>query len=347
MADRKVAVGWQLPSSPKEPHIGSPLSPAQAQQYATVQRNALADVRLGSPSAAPVTNKKQRHEQRQLQDPPHAAAPLEHREMADTGRNIAVQVDPLSPTLQRMGAPAGGLRPAVAAAQGVAISTPLAVAAPAAGGEDIEDRLPSLELVAGGIRVLGGHAEDGTDSVDSTVACVFIYMIVVVATIAAVLVYFFRSLYAEPSEMTPIDYDEEEELPRTRRPLERLTTTAEYEQEGFATGPLRFARRGKITSAIPHGPDAHSVDGGGTGLVTIGTADVEGGGGLEDGAMASQPVVTSPDEEQRFVRYLASLPASGEGDSNRTHNDNWDWTRSVKAFERKSRFKQYRVRRIG
>ncbi|KAL3219908.1 hypothetical protein MRX96_005662 [Rhipicephalus microplus] len=81
-------------------------------------------------------------------------------------------------------------------------------------------------------RVLGGHASD-SDSMGGALTCVLMYMTIVVVAVAMVLVYFFRSLYAEPPKMTPFDYEEEEAKQARKKPL---TTTVRHEEERAATG---------------------------------------------------------------------------------------------------------------
>ncbi|KAL1436955.1 hypothetical protein MTO96_048976 [Rhipicephalus appendiculatus] len=306
MEDRKEAVEELRLNSPTKPRPSGGFTPTQAQPYAAVQRNAPADVRLLSPPFAPVA-KKQWHEQYRHQNQPHATAPLGQLEIAEPRRNIVVQAAPLPPTLDNTGVRAGGTWPATGAPTqatsqpplravfatsapplpGVVGMSPTIAAVPAVGGEG-QERLPSWQVVDGGIAVLGGQPVGDSENMGGALTCVLMYMTIVVVAIAMVLVYFFRSLYAEPPKMTPFDYEEEEVKQTRKKPLK---TTVWYEEEHPATRPLRFARRDKgrgVTTT--HGPETRDADGGGTGrLVTSDTGYADEVGGREDRNITAVP----------------------------------------------------------
>ncbi|KAH6940201.1 hypothetical protein HPB50_026323 [Hyalomma asiaticum] len=278
-----------------------------------VDRKAPADVRLRSPPFIPVAE-KQGQEQYRQRGPLHPPAPLEQHEIAAAKSNVAVQVDPFSPTLQNTGARAGAMWPAAGApVQAVATAPPplhtivaippAVIAVPAVDGEG-QGALPSLELVDGGMRALGGHAAGGNDNTESAVTCVLMYMAIVIVAIAAVLVYFFRSLYADPPRMTPLDYDEYEGTQTRKKRTEPPSTTVGHEEERAATGPLRFARRDKRSSARTRSPGTQPADDGGTGGLVTGGSVSEGDLGIrEDMNTTAIRVIAFSDKEQRSLVY--------------------------------------------
>lgn len=101
-----------------------------------------------------------------------------------------------------------------------------------------------MRLATGGIQAVGGHEEDVPEG---AVACVFIYMCVVVFGIAGLLIYIYRGLSTGPPEMEPCTFEA-----TTLTTTKPSVATEEHELERDNTGipllPLEGRRATTVSS---------------------------------------------------------------------------------------------------
>nr|XP_054932400.1 uncharacterized protein LOC129380199 [Dermacentor andersoni] len=194
MAVPENARAGQQPDRPKDPHASTLFFTALAHEQPPGRGNAAAAGRRASVPSLAAASQNRRHSKRQHDDVPRPTGTPEQRRAAFTTRSVQPSGG-LPHTLERT-APLAG-KPVAATTEGV--SNPASAAA-----VRHEERPPSMRLATGGIQAVGGHEEDVPEG---AVACVLVYMCVVVFGIAGLLIYVYRSLSTPPPEMEPCTYE--------------------------------------------------------------------------------------------------------------------------------------------
>ncbi|KAK8774553.1 hypothetical protein V5799_010914 [Amblyomma americanum] len=162
---------------------------------------------------------------------------------------------------------------------------------------------PSLQIVVGGIRALGGQPDDS----DSTaVTCVLTYMCIVVVAIAALLIYILRSLMSQPPEVTS-SFPGLEEEETTTHLLYPVSPTKEGDDFALVEA-MPLPRRKTSKSGVPRSEDGGEEN---TGDAFKATAE-EGRERADPTTAAASTAASTPDEEQRVVEFVVFGPTLEE-----------------------------------
>ncbi|XP_050043650.3 uncharacterized protein [Dermacentor andersoni] len=291
----------QQPDRPMDPHASTLFVTALAHEQPTGRGNA-AGRRASVPTLAGASQNRRRSK-RQHDDVPRPTGTPEHRRAAFTTRSVQ-RSGALPHTLEKT-APLAG-KPVAATTEGVPNRA-------SAAAVRHEERPPSMRLATGGIQAVGGHEEDVPEG---AVACVLVYMCVVVFGIAGLLIYVYRSLSTPPPEMEPCTY-EATALTSTKPSV----ATELHELERGATGiPLLPLGSRRATALLSRGPKARgrgASESAGTTSGIVGTDDAEEREDdreeAGDTAVPAPATTTTPGEDRRPFELVVSVAPAYDG----------------------------------
>ncbi|XP_065281283.1 uncharacterized protein [Dermacentor albipictus] len=247
----------QQPDRPKDPGASTAFVTALTHEQPPGRRNEAG--RRASVSTLAAASHNRRHSKRQHDVVSRPTGTREQRRAAFTTRSVH-RSGALPHTLEKT-APLAG-KPVAATTEG--LPNP-ASAAPVRH----EERQPSMRLATGGVQAIGGHEEDAPEG---AVACVCVYMCVVVFGIAGLLVYVFRSLSPVPPQIEPWTY-ERTALTATKPSVASETRKLERGATGIPLLPLGSRRATALASPGPKARGRGASESGATTSGIIGTDD--------------------------------------------------------------------------
>lgn len=246
MAGRNTtAADRHQPTRPKNTRDSSVFVTASAQQQAIVRGNVATAGRRGSiPKSLPVASQNRGPVKGQRDNTQIRPAQEPHGTTVAKQSTLQFYTSPLPSGLPNA-APSAG-KPGRPPAEGVAN-----LAAPPAVRQ--EDQPPSLRLEPGDVRAPSGHEEDAPEG---AVACVLVYLCVVLLALAALLAYVYRSLLTGPPEMGLSTLET-----TTFTSTKPLATTVKYKVGRGATWTVPRPLATRRATAASRGPKARGLEG--------------------------------------------------------------------------------------